>query len=312
MQAALKKCLITALLLSTPVMVSAQAWTPPAGQGTVWISEQRLHVYAHLQGNKVTDQFLDVDSNSLILGLDYGLTDRLAIAANLPYVRSRLNSGPAHAGSISDDGRSHGTPTDLYVELRYKAVDSRVVLTPLISVTEPIHDYEALGHAAPGRGLYEYAAGFDVAYNVISISPSLYAGGAYRYTYVERIDERITVDRSNAETGLDYLVTPRFGIRAGVNWQKTYGGLELPLFLDPPEVRRGHVHNHDQLARADFWHASLGASYGLSPDIDLFASWSTVLQGVNTHAFKAWSAGIAWRFDAKRGQNKIPSSIYGQ
>ena len=287
--------LVAGLLLS-PAALYGQAWTPPAGQGTVWVSTQMLHADAHLLGSGITPD-IDVRATTFTLGLDYGLTDRLAFGLSLPYVSTRFDGGVPHAGSVVDSGADHRTPTDLRLDLRYKALDSIVAFTPMASVLMPTNDYDTLGHSAPGRGLREYAAGFDVGYNAVPISPSLFLSGGYRFTYVERIDDEITVDRSNAEVHADYLVTERLALRASGIWQETDGGLDLPL---APSQRREHGQHHDQLARANFWHGSVGAGYGLTPSLDLFVSWSTSLEGVNSHRFRSWSGGVSWRFDRSR------------
>ena len=294
--------LLSALLLGIPALLSGQAWTPPAGQGSVWLSGQTVHVDSHLQGNGIRAHDVDVRGKSATLGVEYGLSDRLAFGINLPYASTRLVSGIPHGGAISDDGRSHGTLTDLSVDLRYKAIDSSLVFTPMVAALIPVRDYPTRGHAAPGRGTKEYSAGFALGHNAIWLSPSLFVGGGYRYTYVERIDEDITVDRSNADVQVDYLATSRLGFRAAGMWQRTHGGLDLPL---APELRAEHGHHHDQLARANYWRSSLGVSFGLTPTVEIVGSWSTVLRGVNTHAFRAWNGGVAWRFDAKSAHSRI-------
>lgn len=130
----------------------------------------------------------------------------------------------------------------------------------------PTRKYETLGHAAPGKGVNEYAAGFEVGHHAISISPSLFVSAGYKYSYVERIDDLVSVDRSNAEFHVDYLLTSRVALRASTMWQHTHGGLDLPL-TGPAAAQ--HAHHHDQLARSNFWHGSLGISYGLTPTLDV-------------------------------------------
>lgn len=308
------RALLSALLLVAPALASGQAWTPPAGQGTVWLSLQAVHSDAHLPSNGILTHDVNIRGKSATLGVEYGLTDRLAFGINLPYASSRLVSGDPHYDAsrkkvISDDGRSHGSLTDLSVDLRYKAIDSSLVFTPLVAALIPARNYEAVGHAAPGRGTREYSAGFALGHNAIWLSPSLFVGGGYRYTYVERIDEDITVDRSNADVQVDYLVTSRLGFRAAGMWQRTHGGLESPL---ASELRAAHKHDHDQLTRANYWRSSLGLSFGLTPTVDLVGSWSMVLRGVNTHAFRAWTGGVAWRFDAKSAHSRVSSSEPGK
>lgn len=284
------------MLLTAPALF-AQPWTPPAGQGSTWISAQTLHTDAHIPSSGVKVHNVEIRANTVTLGVDYGLTDRLALNLSVPYVSSRLKAGAPHAGSTADDFRTHATLTDLRIELRYKAVDSAVVFTPTLAAVIPTRDYETLGHASAGRGLNEYAAGFEVGHNLAAISPDLFVSGSYTYSYVERIDHDVTVDRSNADLQLAYFVTSRLSLRAAGIWQKTHGGLDFPFSIaDAAE----HGHHHDQLLRANFWRGAGAIGYAVSPSVDLFGSWSTVIEGVNTHSFRSWSVGIAWNFDRSK------------
>lgn len=291
-----------AVLLLCTTSLFGQAWTPPAGQGTVWLAGQTLHTDAHTIADGTRLNNIDIRANTATLGVDYGLTDRLALTISLPYVSTQLNSGNPHPGARVDDGTSHGAATDLSMEVRYKVVDSAVVLTPLFGVSLPTRDYATMGHAAHGRGLNEYFAGFDFGHHATAISPYLFVSGEYVYTYVERIADDVTVDRSNANLQLAYLLTPRLTVRASTTWQNTHGGLNFPL----TGAAREHFHQHDQLARSNHWRAGVGLSLALTRRVDMFGGWSTVLEAENSHAFRSWSAGLAWNFDTARRPSPVP------
>lgn len=298
------RTLVAFALLTSPALF-AQPWTPPAGQGSTWISAQTLRTDAHILNSGTRAHDIEIRANTLTLGVDYGITDRLAVSLSVPYVSSRLKAGTPH-GSTVDDFRTHETLTDLSFELRYKAVDSGVVFTPTLAVSIPVRDYETLGHNSAGRGLNEYAAGFEVGHNAVAISPYLFVSGRYAYTYVERIVPDITVDRSNADLQLAYFVTPRLSLRAASIWQKTYGGLTFPI---SPEDAAEHGHHHDQLSMTNFWRGAGAIGYAVSPSLDVFGSWSTVIEGENTHAFRAWSVGLAWNFDGSRLRQRSDKSV---
>jgi len=299
------KTLFGAALFLTAAAGFPQAWTPPAGQGTLWLGGQTLRTDAHLFADGTRVHNVEIRSNTATLGLDYGLTDRLALSLSLPYVSSRLKSGAGHAGALADDGNAHAFVTDLVMQLRYKAVDSAVVVTPLLAITLPTSDYPTIGHAAHGRGLNEYSAGFDIGYNATAISPYLFVSGSYVYSYVERIDDHITVDRSNADLQLAYLVGSRVTVRATTMWQNTHGGLNFPL---KPSDAAEHFHHHDQLGRVNFWRVGTGLSYAMTPTVDLVGGWSTPLAAENSHAFRSWSAGVAWNFDGNGLQRRLSRS----
>lgn len=271
-----------------------QPWTPPAGHGTLWLGGQTQRTDAHIifDGTKVHN--VETRSNTATFGLDYGLTDRLALSLSLPYVSSRLKSGEVHPGAIADDGDAHAFVTDFVMQLRYKAIDSRVVVTPLLGVVLPTRDYPTIGHAAHGRGVNEYSAGLDIGHNATAISPYLFVSGSYVYSYVERLDEHVTVDRSNADLQLAYLLSSRVTARVTTTWQNTHGGLNYPL---KPSDAAEHFHHHDQLGRVNFWRVATGLSYAMTSTVELVGGWSTSLAGENSHAFRSWSAGVAWTFD---------------
>ena len=284
----------------------AQAWTSPAGQGTAWLSAQTLHTDAHLFSAGQRTRNVEVRANTATLGIDYGLTDRLALGLSVPYVSSRFKGGTPHVGSSVDDYQTHGSLTDLRVELRYKVLDSAVVFTPTVAAIKPLRNYATLGHSAAGRGLNEYSAGFEIGHNAVAISPSLFLSGGYTYSYVERITDDVTVDRSNADLQVAYFLTPRISLRASALWQETHGGLDFPL---SPQHAAEHGHQHDQLAGANFWRGAGAVGFALTPTVDLFGSWSTVIEGVNSHAFRSWSAGIAWNFDQSQFRRARPTSV---
>lgn len=284
----------------------AQAWTPPAGQGTTWLSAQTLHTDAHLSFRGARNPNVDVRANTATLGVDYGLTDRLALSLSAPYVSSRLKAGTPHVGSSIDDYQTHGTLSDLRVELRYKVLDSAVVFTPTVAAIRPLRNYPTLGHSAAGRGLNEYSAGFEIGHNAVTISPSLFFSGGYTYSYVERISDDVTVDRSNANLQVAYFVTPRLSLRTTAMWQETHGGLDFPL---SPQHAAEHSQDHDALEGANFWRGAGAIGFALTPTVELFGSWSTLIKGVNTHAFSSWGAGIAWTFDQSRFRRRRPASV---
>lgn len=284
-------------------MARAQAWTPPAGAGSVLVSGQTLHVDGHLDGTGKLDHNIDLRAYSLTAAVDYGLTDRVALGLSVPYVSSRYRGRGAHAGSIVDDGRFHGAISDLALNVRWKAVDGPFVVTPSLGGQWPTRSYPTTGHASPGRGLTEYSAGVDVGHQASRISPSLFLRFGYSYSVVERVHDDISVDRSNADVGISYYVTPRVAVHVGNTWQHTHGGLDLPLKPDELAV---HSHHHDQMLRANYWRGNAGISYTVRPRTDFFVAWATGIRARNGHAFRTVMVGTTWNFETPPLLRQLP------
>lgn len=296
--------LALAAFVLVPAACLAQAWTPPAGTGSLWLTGQALHADAHTEGDGTLVHNIDLHSRSLTASVDYGVTDRLALSVSLPYVTSRYRGPVPHAGSTVDDGAFHGAVSDLDLEIRYRAVDGRVVLTPFIGGQWPTRNYETLGHAAAGRGLTEYSAGVDAGHEAQWLASGLFLGAGYQYSIVEKPHDDLSVNRSTLDLRVAWYATPRLGIHAGSQWQRTHGGLDIPLTR---AQRVAHARHHDQMLRADHWRASTGISYSVRPDLDLSLSWATVLQSANSHSFRTLGLGIGWTFDSRRLLRRQPN-----
>ena len=79
-------------LVATVNIALAQAWVPPGGSGSIGLSYQRISNTGHFR----TNGFLAERGQSLDMGLyiegEYSLTNRLSVAAGLPYVFAKFTS----------------------------------------------------------------------------------------------------------------------------------------------------------------------------------------------------------------------------
>ena len=275
----------------------AQAWTPPAGGGSIWLTTQTLHADAHTEGDGDYAHNIDLRAYSLTVAMDYGLTDRLALSVALPYVTSRYRGPIPHPGSKVDDGQFHGAISDVDVELRYKALDGPIVLTPFVGGQWPTHGYQTLGHASAGKGITEYALGFDLGHPASWASDSLYLGAGYSYSIVEKVHDEISVNRTNVDLRAAYYVTPRLSVQASSMWQRTHGGLDIPLNAD---ARLNHAAHHDQMLRADHWRGAIAVGVTVGPAVDVILGWATSIRSENSHSFRTWTLGAGWTFEGPR------------
>ncbi len=286
-------CLAALFLhLALPITACSQAWLPLQGDGRVTLTYQNLHVRYHRNylGQK-TDQG-PIRTHTLLTSFEYGITNNLAIDADIAHVSSKFEGfvepvphGPA------DTGAYHPTFQDSRIALRYNALNTAFVVTPYIAVAFPTHNYETRGHSAAGRALRELQMGVNVGRDLEAVLPGSYIHGRYSYAVVERVEE-LNLNRSNAEGEFGYLATPRLSLRFLAAWQRTHGGLEIPIDRDHP-----HFHDiHDQATRANFVRLGGGATLSVTRSLDLHADYIRTVAGRNTHAPRGITVGISWRF----------------
>jgi len=288
----------------------AQAWIPPRGFGSVSLSYQRISNTGHKRSNG----FLVEAGQSLNMGLyleaEYSLTERLSLAAGLPYVFGKsttVNPPPPPIPYFPWD-QCHCWQSgwqDVGFTARYNlvhAANGAFSLTPSASVGVPSHNYEFRGESALGRHLKEVRIGVDAGQRLDVISPNLFVEGRYSYAFVERVID-IPNNRSNASVEGTYLLLKRkLAARGLASWQRTHGGL---LFGSPPPASLqfpGEVNTperlleHDRILRDNYFHAGGGLSYSF-PRMDVFVSYIAFISGTDTHAGRALTLGVSWPFE---------------
>jgi hypothetical protein len=297
------------LLASFNDRVVAQAWTPPAGTGSVSVSYQVIENVGHRQTDgTVIDQG---KSTNMGAGLDieYALTDRLTVSAGIPYVFAKYvgpNPPPPPAPYLPIDSCRcwHGGWQDFAFAARYNLVNGTFGLTPAVSMGVPSHDYDFRGEATLGSHLKELRLGADAGQRLDVISPKLSVQARYAYAVVER-PLGIGHNRSNAAVEGDYTFTRRLAIRAIVSWQHTHGGLRFGSGPGAELVFPGEVNTperlfqHDRLLRDNNWRLGAGGAYS-RPRLELYASYIYYLTGTDSHAGRAITTGVSWPFEVSR------------
>jgi len=294
--AILVSCALT-LQFALSVSLRAQAWLPQKGEGQITWTYQNNYVRYHLDNTGKKFDAGAIRTHTQVVSLEYGLTDRIALDADITHVTSRylgLITQPPHGPP--DTGFYHPTFQDLRVAVRYNLVKKPLLVTPVIGVVIPTHNYETRGHSAVGRKLHELQFGVNAGRNLEEILSGTYIQGRYTFAVVERV-EGLNLNRSNADWELGYFATQRVSVRFAGAWQKTYGGIDIPLDQDLP-----HYHDlHDRAARSGFFRLGGGLTFSLTKNLDLQADYSKTVSGINTHAPRGLSLGLSWRFS--RGSN---------
>ncbi|HLN93075.1 MAG TPA: hypothetical protein VK389_04375, partial [Thermoanaerobaculia bacterium] len=159
------------------------------------------------------------------------------------------------------------------------------------------------GQAAPSTGLEQYLVGVSVGRRLNPILDAGFAQLRYSYAFVEEV-LGVSHDRSNLDLEVGYFLTPSLGVSVTGSYQKTYGGVELPVpgspaniaFQQTPLFMRRH-----QLARTNYLNVGGIVSYALTGTVDVFAVYQSTVWGRNLHASQpALAFGIGWGFSPRR------------
>jgi hypothetical protein len=302
----------------------AQAFVPPAGEGTVSFLFQNLHVRDHYLTTTRRDFFGPIDTNVLVLDFSYGLTDRLAVDVALPFVIAKYSGAfphPVPVGPVTlDDGRYHGTFQDFRLAVRYSVVRGRTAVTPFVGSFVPSHGYEYFAHSAPGRGLKELQVGAAVAALLDDLLPGAFIQGRYSYGFVEPVYDlsqvRQNANRSNADLEVGYFVTPGLRLFVLGAGQLTHGGIDFAVIdaddfwpntfqlVSTPEGVHAYRH-HDRIDRVNYLNVGGGASVALTDSVDLFGSYMWTAAGRNGHSLaRAVSLGLSVGFGRPRAPDQ--------
>src|SRR5262245_13277311 len=301
------------LVSLTATTVSAQAWVLPKGTGTISLVQQRLYNTGHRRIGGLLAKVGQSTNAALYVEGEYAFTDRLSVSAGIPYVFAKYtarNLPPPPIPVLSWDACHcwQSDWQDFGFTARYNLYNGAFALTPSVSFGVPSHDYEFRGEAVVGRNLKEVQFSIDAGQRLDSISENLSVQVRYSYAIVERpID--IPNNRSSARWQAAYQLTRKLSTYSFVAWQHTHGGLSFgspvpgaPLAF-PGEVNTEELlFQHDRMMRDNYWHVGGGASYEFQ-HFDVFGSYTGYFAGTDTHAGRAFTAGISFPFELRLGRN---------
>jgi hypothetical protein len=304
-----------AAFLAMACDTAAQAWVPGVGVGSVTLSYQRITNTGHHRSNGFLAEVGPSLNMGLYLEAEYAVTNRLSLAAGLPYVFAKYTAPrpPPPPIPILPWDQCHCWQSgwqDWGFTARYNVVTAdhgAFVLTPSVSVGLPSHDYEFRGEAVLGRHLKEVRIAMDAGLRLDRISRNLSVQGRYSYAFVERVIG-IPNNRSNANVeGAYLLLKGKLAARGFASWQRTHGGLlfgspspatlVFPGEVDTPE----RLFEHDRILRDNNFHAGGGVSYSF-PQLDVFAFYTAFVSGTDTHAGRALTVGVSWPFELSRAR----------
>ena len=295
MDAAHKQRLGLVLILLVPSFASAQAWLPD--EKTVGLSivhtdvENNKHYTA--DGNEVDAGHTRVFTEAFSFA--YSPSDRWLISASIPFVRAGYHGTHPHPGTHIDDGRYRGTFTDLRVELHYQALEKPFAFAPFVALVIPSHPYPTLGHAAQGRDLKEQWIGFYLGKSLDEWLPRTYIQLRYNFAFVEK-KIGVTHNRSNLDLEFGYFLNPKWSIRGIASWQRTHGGIGLPV----PLSSRFYPY-HDRLGAERYFQVGGGFAWSFGESSNVHLLYKTSLSGANGHKLdNGFTLGFARSFSLVR------------
>ena len=279
-----------------PSPAAAQAFLPAKGDAYVSILFTNMYSNRHYLPVEQVD-LGEIDSNTLLFDVTYGLSDRMAISIGLPLVVSRYQGTRPHQPGNPDrldDGDWHPTLQDVRVNFRYNAVRrGGFAVTPFVGTATPSHSYAHWAHAAPGTNLNQLNAGVSVASLLDKVTPGLFVQGRYSFSVAEHVAS-VTPTRSNLDLELGYFVTSDFRVFGLTAGQMSHSGIDVTLNLAQIASAQT-IQNHDRVSRDDFLHVGGGASFTLTDRLDLFGAFLTQVAGRNGHKTnRAVSGGLTW------------------
>ena len=289
----------TVAILLVPETAAAQAFTPPAQVGSVTAAWQWVDNTGHLlfdgtllpRGQSVT--------TSALVEVDYGVTDRFALTASVPYVFARYTGGlPSRSGLPVDECKCWNSSfQDFGISGRYRFGDEFWTVTPQVRYIIPSHDYTYLGEAVVGTNLQQLLMSLNAAWRFVAVPKASVQAGV-SYTLTESAVEDVRPNRSNVTFSVGYALTRSLYVHGGALYQKVHGGvstIDLITGAAPPE----QAAQADRLLGMRFWHMTGGVSYSAG-FADFYFSVEPYVWGRDTHDGVAYNIGTTWYFDFSR------------
>ena len=274
----------------------AAAWTPEKGGGTVAVGYQYTHMQNHLDPNGDKIDIGSMDSRSVFVHMNYGITDRIAVNLYLPYVEKKYDGPATHViqdihGTThvaeDDNGRYRGEFQDFSFGVQYQSGWGNWTVTPFAQYGYPSNDYPHFAHAAIGTNQKRFELGAQAARVLPAPFERVYVQFGYGYTWLEKFAHQ-DVSRSTLTIETGYFATDRLVLRAVVIGQKTHDGLDFPQ--DFPYRMTGsrtqgdikQFSHHDQIQRVDFIEGVIGAAYLLSAETSIYSTVLSTIWGENS------------------------------
>ena len=281
---------------------AAQAWVPNKGEGEFSIVYQNVYTRDHLDNNGRAFDLGRVRVLGMVQGIDFGVTDKLAVSASIPIVTGKYDGVFPHALPI-DNGNYHGGVGDFHLAVRYQLRERPLTITPFLSVSFPAGQYQHFAHSAIGSDMWEVGLGFSAGRRLDPWLPNAYVQTRYAFVITQPVpipsyNLDIRPNRSRMDLELGYFLTPRLSVRGLMSAQVTHSGMDFTDF--PPSIQlltNELWRHHDQISAIHYLNAGDGVAFSVRKSVDAFVTFEKTAWGENGHALNAGiSAGMSWSF----------------
>jgi hypothetical protein len=190
-----------------------------------------------------------------------------------------------------DDGSYHASFQDFRAELSYMALQEPLVVTPFVGAVVPSHAYDFYAQTAVGRRLWDVRIGANVGRRLDPLLPDAYVQGRYVFAYRQKT-QGLRFNYSYLDLELGYFVTPSLALRFLGAGQFPHDGLHASEYPPAPPQPSGTAYtqwyapyaeghrirgrdalqlflHHDQLDYQSNFNLGLGASYAVTPSLDI-------------------------------------------
>ena len=296
---------VTVLTASALLLFSTLSWAEEdggrAGHGYVSLSYQYISVDG-FEASTGTSPIGTVDTHSLSLEIDYHLTDRLTIAAGIPYIRKRYQ-GPFPHDPLTldpprpwveniDQGDWNSGFQDFHFGLKYLLKDGPLVIEPFAFYGMPTNNYPFFGHAALGQQLWKFDVGSSFFY-FPGLSNAYYRADI-AYVFVEK----------TLGTSINHWkIFGEAGYRFSEHWTgrlffllKDCKGLNFPEDFPPPRTTE-LWYLHDRLIKHNYLNVGIGIDWNLDSGYQISANFMKQPWQEQVHKMEyAFSVGISRGF----------------
>jgi hypothetical protein len=290
---------LTVLLaqLASARALTAQAWVPAKGEGTVTETYQNYYHTGHFDRLGRKNENGATHSKTLITQIDVGITDTFALSLSLPFIASKYTGPdyyevegiPTTPGPLDRDRTYHGAFQDLHVEARRMFEIRAAAVAPFVGFSQPTHDYETAGEAVPGRHRREFQVGAAASMDLDRWLPRSSIHGRYGYAALERVNN-FPHTRSNIDVEGNHDVTSRVGMRGLIGWQIAHKRPTLAQ-LAPDWV------HHDRFINSSYLNVGGGAFLSVTRTTEIFAIWASTVRGNRgAHVGRMLAVGVGRSF----------------
>jgi hypothetical protein len=296
------------ILLGSLSLLLASVAAQTASAQQAWVGDpSSLSVsldYSYSRSDDIIDEsdFVDpIFSHTAALGVEYTPIEKLGLTATIPVVASSYDyqrePGNLPPHGRYDDGDTHAALQDFRLDVRYMVLDDVVTISPHVSVSIPMTNYETVGYAAAGRGLKMLIFGAALGKYFTSGVPDLYVHGRYEFRLTESFETAFPEtaeypqNKSFMDALLGYYILDNLEVNAAASLQLAHGGFD---FADYDEEPLAAQEFHDALLAESFLHVGGGLSYQAMEQLRISAFVRFFMWGENTRNSDIYGLGMSW------------------